>query len=141
MKLGSPEYLEAMKEATNADAEYRRLAKDESESYLLVLEAEPARGVPETIVCGYQLRNGEIVEVWRGERKTDFVLSGPYGVWVDILCGKLGPTKALTMRRLKVRGNFLRLLATGDSTIRWVQVLRTIPTEFEGDYAGRRMSG
>ncbi|MBC7338934.1 MAG: hypothetical protein H5U04_03630 [Firmicutes bacterium] len=49
MKLGSPEYLEAMKEATNADAEYRRLAKNESESYLLVLEAEPARGVPQSL--------------------------------------------------------------------------------------------
>lgn len=47
-------------------------------------------------------------------------------------------TKALTMRRFKVRGNFLRLLPTGGSTVRWVEVLRRIPTEFEGDYAADR---
>jgi hypothetical protein len=43
--------------------------------------------------------------------------------------------KVFIMRKLKVRGNFLKLLRGADSTVRWVQILQTIPTEFEGEYA------
>ena len=63
------------------------------------------------------------------------MLSGPYGVWVDILLGKLGASKAFVTRKLKVRGSFLRILQSSDSTMRWLDILRTIPTEFEGSYA------
>ncbi|MBC7223506.1 MAG: SCP2 sterol-binding domain-containing protein [Anaerolineae bacterium] len=135
MKLGSPEYLEEVKKRSNADAKYRELAKGQNESYTLVLEAEPDKGVHETLVVGFRAEDGEIVDIWQGERPTLFTLSAPYGVWVDILKGKLGPTKAITMRKLKTQGPFLQLLKGADRTIRWVEILRTIPTEFEGDYA------
>jgi putative sterol carrier protein len=62
-------------------------------------------------------------------------------VWVDILRGKMGPTKAITMRRLKTQGPFLQLLAGGNRIIRWVEILRTIPTEFEGSYAQYNLPG
>ncbi|MGC8837337.1 MAG: SCP2 sterol-binding domain-containing protein [Anaerolineae bacterium] len=135
MKLGSPEYLEEVQRRTNADAEYLELAKGENESYTLVLEAEPHKGVHETLVVGFTTQDGKIVDIWQGERPTLFTLSAPYGVWVDILKGKLGPTKAITMRKLKTQGPFLQLLKGADRTVRWVEILRTIPTEFEGDYA------
>jgi hypothetical protein len=135
MKLGSLEYLKEMMRVTNADENYLKLAKGEYESYTMVLNAEPKKGVEEPIVIGYKVEDGRITEVWEGKRPTTFTISGPYGVWVDILRGKLGPNKAITMRKLKVRGNFLKLLRSADATIRWVELLRTIPTEFEGEYA------
>lgn len=135
VKLGSLEYIEKMREVLNGDAEHRRLAKGETDSYLLVLEPEPAKGVTERVIAGYSMVDGEVADVWLGERKTTFVLSAPYGVWVDILTGKLGPIAAMTTRRLKIRGNILRLLAGSDSTLRMVELLRTIPTELEGKYA------
>jgi len=141
VKLCSMEYMEEVKQRTNADAEYRRLAKTDTDSYTMILTAEPEKGVPETIVAGYDLVNGEITEVWLGQRKTSFTLAGPYGVWVDVLRGATSPDKALTMRKLKVSGNILRLLKGADSTIRWVEILRTIPTEFAGDYARYNMPG
>jgi len=60
---------------------------------------------------------------------------------VDILRGKLGPTRAFTMRKLKVRGNFLKLLASGDTTVRWLKILQTIPTAFEGEFAQYNIQG
>jgi putative sterol carrier protein len=135
MKLGSLEYLEEMMRVSNADEKYLKLAKGEYESYTMVLNAEPEKGVEDIIIVGYKVEGGRITEVWEGERPTTFTISGPYGVWVDILRGKLGPNKALLMRKLKVRGNFLKLLKLADATIRWVELLRTIPTEFEGEYA------
>jgi len=141
MKFGSMQYLEEVKRRSNADAEYQRLAKDESDSYLMVIKAEPNKGVPETLAIGYAADHGTITELWIGERETDFTLQGPYSVWVQILTGKLDANKAMMMRKIKVKGNLLQLLKTADATIRWLEVLQTIPTEFEGDYAGQSFPG
>lgn len=135
MKLASLEYLEETKKRSNSDPEYLELAKGDTESYTLVLQEEPDKGVGEHIVVGFDIADGKMNEVWLGERPTDFTITGPYGVWVDILRGKMGPTKAIAMRKLKTQGPFLQLLQRSDRVVRWVEVLRTIPTEFEGDYA------
>jgi putative sterol carrier protein len=141
MKLGSLEYLEEAKKRSNADAEYLELAKGNNESYTLVLEAQPDWGVTEQIVIGFDNVDGKMNEVWEGQRPTDFTISGPYGVWVDILRGKMGPTKAIAMRKLRTQGPFLELLQGANRIVRWVEVLRTIPTEFEGDYAEHNLPG
>ncbi|MBC7264105.1 MAG: SCP2 sterol-binding domain-containing protein [Chloroflexi bacterium] len=141
MKLGSLEYLEEVKKRTNADPEYLELAKGNNESYTLVLEPEPAQGVAEQIVVGFDNVDGKMNAVWLGQRPTQFTLSGSYGVWVDILRGKMGATKAITMRKLKTQGPFLQLLQGANRIIRWVEILRTIPTEFEGNYAQYNLPG
>ncbi|RJQ08820.1 MAG: hypothetical protein C4551_04590 [Bacillota bacterium] len=140
MRFGTLEYAEKMKEVLNGDAEHRRLAKGETDSYLMVLDPRPDKGVSERFIVGYATVDGEVTEVWTGERKATFVLSAPYGVWVDIVIGKLGPIAAMTTRRLKIRGNLLKLLAGSDSTLRMVELLRTIPTEFDGEYAKHNIS-
>jgi len=140
-KFGSPEYMNEVMNRTNADPEYQRLGKEETGSFTMILDAEPDKGIAQATLIGYREEKGRILEVWQGERQTDFVLSGPYGVWVDILTGKLGATKAFVMRKLKVRGDFLRIVKGSDATNRWIEVLRTIPTEFEGSYAPKSIKG
>jgi len=141
MKLASLEYLEEAKRRSNADPEYLELAKGNNESYTLVLEADPAQGVAAQIVIGFDNLDGKMNQAWEGQRPTLFTLSGAYGVWVDILRGKMGATKAITMRKLKTQGPFLQLLQGGNRIIRWVEILRTIPTEFEGSYAQYNLPG
>ncbi|MBC7258520.1 MAG: SCP2 sterol-binding domain-containing protein [Chloroflexi bacterium] len=141
MKLASLEYLEEVKRRSNADPQYLELAKGNNESYTLVLEPEPAQGVHERIIIGFDNVDGKMNEVWIGERPTLFTLSAPYGVWVDILRGKMGATKAITMRKLKTQGPFLQLLQGANRIIRWVEILTTIPTEFEGNYAQYNLPG
>jgi len=141
MRLASLEYMEEVRKRSNTDPEYLELAKGNNESYTLVLEPDPAQGVAELIVVGWDNVDGLMNEAWAGQRPTLFTLSGPYGVWVDILRGKMGPTKAITMRRLKTQGPFLQLLQGGNRIIRWVEILRTIPTEFDGNYAQYNLAG
>jgi hypothetical protein len=141
MKLASPEYLEEVKRRSNADEQYLELARGNNESYTLVLDPEPAQGITEQIVIGFDNVDGLMNEVWAGQRPTQFTLSGPYSVWVDILRGKMGATKAITMRKLKTQGPFLQLLQGGNRIIRWVEILRTIPTEFEGNYTQYNLPG
>jgi hypothetical protein len=141
MKLGSREYMDEVCRRSNADEKYRKLAKGQFETYTLVLEAEPAKRVKAPVIIGFDCRDGEFCETWQGSRPTLFTLSAPYGTWVEILRGKLGATKAITMRRLKVQGPFLQLLKGGDRVLLWVDILRTVPTEFEGDYAQYSITG
>ena len=141
MKLATLEYLEEAKQRSNVDAKYLELAKGNAESYTLVLESDPAQGVTETTIIGFDNLDGKMNDLWEGQRPTLFTLSGSYGVWVDILRGKMGATKAITMRKLKTQGPFLQLLAGSKRIIRWVEILRTIPTEFEGQFAQYNLPG
>jgi len=142
MKLGSLEYLEEIKKRSNADPEYLEKAKGNNESYTLVLEPEPEQGITEQIIVGFDNVDGKMNALWvEGQRPTLFTLSAPYGVWVDILRGKMGATKAITMRKLRTQGPFLQLLQGATRITRWVEILRTVPTEFEGNYARYDLPG
>jgi hypothetical protein len=141
MKLASLVYLQEVKKRSNADPEYLELAEGHNASYTLVLEPEPEKGAAEQIVVGFDNVDGRMNEMWLEQRPTQFTLSAPYGVWVDILRGKMGPTKAIASRKLRTQGPFVQLLQGANRIIRWVEVLRTIPTEFEGDYAQYSLPG
>lgn len=141
MKLASLEYMQEVKKRSNSDPEYLKLAEGNNESYTLVLQAEPEKGVAEQVVVGFNNADGKIDQLWHEQRPTQFTLTAPYGVWVDIVRGKMGATKAITMRKLKTQGPFLQLLQGATRITRWVEILRTIPTEFEGDYAQYNIPG
>jgi putative sterol carrier protein len=132
--LGCDDYLEEARKRVNEDSQYEELAKEVNDSYTLVMEAEPTKGISNSMVLGFQISEGKMTDIWRGDRKTDFILSAKYGDFVDILTGNLNVTKAFITRKLKIKGSLARMLKTSKATERFVEVLQTIPTEFEGDY-------
>jgi len=141
MEFCSSEYLQEAKRRTNSDEKYLELAKDEYASYTFVIKAEPEEGVDRDLVIGYTVDDGTISDIWLGERETDFTITGKYEVWIRVLLGKLGATKALMMRKLKVKGNLLKLMKYTKPTLRWLEILRTIPTEFHGEYSKYNIEG
>ncbi|MFW9847380.1 MAG: SCP2 sterol-binding domain-containing protein [Candidatus Thorarchaeota archaeon] len=134
MELGNDRYLELFKENLNKDEEYMNLASSVNDSYTLVLQAEPDKGIENTRVVGFEITEGKMTDIWTGERETSFILSAPYRVWVDILLGKISANRAFITRKLKIKGNMPRLLKTAKATDRLVAILREMPTEFHGDY-------
>jgi len=110
MIFASKEYLEEVQRRSNADEKYLRLAKGQHASYTFIMQAELEKGVERDIVVGYQVEEGKITDIWVGERRTDFIISGKYGVWIEILAGKMGVTKAFLTRKLRVRGNMMKIL-------------------------------
>ncbi|MFX1559597.1 MAG: SCP2 sterol-binding domain-containing protein [Promethearchaeota archaeon] len=137
LELTCEEYRDKFKEKINNDAEYAELASGVEDSYTLVLQAEPDKGIQDTIVVGFEIKSGKMTDIWLGERKTSFILSAPYKVWVDILVGKIGANRAFITRKLSIKGNMPRLLKTAKATDRLVTLLREIPTEFHGDYSNQ----
>ena len=134
IELGSDMYLEHFKEKLNGDKAYNDLAAKVEDSYTLVLQAEPDKGVEETRVIGFEISKGKMTDIWKGERDTSFILSAPYRVWVDILLGKIGANRAFITRKLKIKGNMPRLLKSAKATDRLVELLQGMPTEFHGDF-------
>ncbi|MFX0171354.1 MAG: SCP2 sterol-binding domain-containing protein [Candidatus Hodarchaeota archaeon] len=118
--LGSKEHLFEIQKRTSADEEYLEMAKKEGrKSFTFILEPEPKMNVAETIRIGYKENNGFIEKIWEGEQETDFVISGKYGNWVRILRQELGATKALSMRKLKLKkSSLIKLLRSSDSTVK-----------------------
>ncbi len=141
MMFASEEYLKEVQRRSNMDEKYLSLAKGQYASYTFIMQAEPEKGVKEDIVLGYQVEDGRITDIWVGERRTDFIISGKYGVWVEILTGKMGVTKAFLTRKLRVRGNLMKILKLAAATERWLEILREIPTEFHGEYEKFNIKG
>lgn len=136
MRLGSKEHLLEIQKQVNENEEYLEMTKGEGiKSFTFILEPEPKKNVTEIIRIGYRENDGVIEDIWEGEKETEFVITGKYGNWVRILRQELGATKALTMRKLKLKkGSLIKLLRTSDSTIKWIEILASIPVEFHGDY-------
>jgi putative sterol carrier protein len=134
IELGSDEYQATFKEKINSDEEYANLASSVEDSYTLILQGEPDKGVPDTMIVGFAIKDGKMTDIWSGEKDTSFILSAPYRVWVDILLGKIGANRAFITRKLSIKGNMPRLLKTAKATDRLVALLREIPTEFHGEY-------
>ncbi|MHA1166888.1 MAG: SCP2 sterol-binding domain-containing protein [Candidatus Hodarchaeales archaeon] len=123
----------------NKDSKYSELAKDVKDSYSLVFSPEPDKAVNEGLIIGFSIENGKMTDIWTGERQTSFVLTAKYGVFVDILTGKLNVNRAFISRKLRVKGSLPRLLKTSKATERLVEVLREIPTEIKGDYSTKNV--
>jgi len=141
MEFGSEKYLKEVMKRSNADKKYLELAKGEMASYTFMIQAEPEKGVEKDIVLGYTVEDGVTTDIWLGEKKTEFTISGKYGLWVNILLGKTGLTKAFLMRKLKIRGNLMKIIKMSKATEYWLEILRTIPTEFHGEYAKFNIKG
>ncbi|MBD6955506.1 MAG: SCP2 sterol-binding domain-containing protein [Thermoplasmata archaeon] len=135
MRFGSEEYLKKVMEVTNSDERYSEMVRNEDATYTFIIEPEPENGVRDGITLGYSMKGGKMVDIWLGERETDFVISGRYGIWVDLVTGRTGVTSAFLQRKLRIRGEFSRILRLSKPTEYWIQLLRRIPTEFDGIYS------
>ena len=132
----SDEYRTTLRDMINEDEIYENAAKKINDSYTLVVQKEEENGVPTDIIVGYRIEEGKMVDVWEGEQNTPFVMAAPYGIWVDIVKGRLNATNAFVKRKLKVKGNLAKILTSGKATDRLIALLQGIPTEFEGNYKG-----
>jgi len=130
----SREWVEALAEVLKNDAEYQKAAEGFDSRFQFVVEPVPAKGVTERYAVG--LRAPKCDEVWDGINKdADYTLSGPYNIFVDILHGDIGATKAMVTRKLRLKGNMTNLLKYKKAIDLFVAALGQVDTEFEGDFA------
>ncbi|MBM3301146.1 MAG: SCP2 sterol-binding domain-containing protein [Deltaproteobacteria bacterium] len=129
----SKEWIETLAEKLKTDSEYQQAAVGFDAIFQFIVEPEPDKGITERREVGIVLPTCD--ETWEGIRNdANYSMSGKYGVYVDVLNGELGATKAITLRKLKVKGNLANLLKYKKAIDRYVEVLGSVESEFEGPY-------
>lgn len=140
-------WAEAWAEALRASASYRRAAARWEGNLLLVLAADPARGVP--------AERGVLLDLWHGEcraaRLVDgageppepldhpeakyVVRAGPE-VWRDVLSRRIEPLFAIVAGRLRLqRGSLAALTPFAAAARELVLAAATLEARFPGDPA------
>lgn len=135
LRFLSAEYMDEALKRTRANAEYQKASKGFDDTVGFVVEPEPAKGVTERKTVGTVLP--QATEYWMDERPVTFTFVAPYSAYVDIMTGKLDAVRAMIKGTLKVKGPMPKILRYVKGTNLWIETLRTIPTEFEGDFADR----
>ncbi len=68
-------------------------------------------------------------------REAAYTLTALYEVFYKIVTGKLGAILGITTRKAKVKGNVAKMLKHTAGTNKLVEIMKTIPTSFEGGFA------
>ena len=131
----SIEYMEEALRRTRANSEYQKASQGFDDTVGFVVEPEPAKGVNERKTVGTILP--QATEYWMDDRPVTFTLIAPYSTYVDIMTGKLDAVRAIMKGTLKLKGPMPKILRYVKGTNLWIDTLRTIPTEFEGDFTDR----
>ncbi len=134
-EIFTPEWAHAWCRALNQDATYAHVARSWEGSLLMVMEADPAYGVPEPRSVWADLWHGKCREARVGLpedwERADFVLQAPARVWYLLLTGQMGPIPAIVRGQLRLaKGNLMALLPYVRAAQRLVAVAVEIGTTF-----------
>ena len=133
MKIFTKEWIEALAEKLKHDDQYQNVAEGFDSLFQFIVEPEPKKGVTERRAVGLKLPQCD--EVWEGVRNdVDYTMSGRYGIFCDVLQGRLGAVKAITMRKVRLKGNLVGLMKFKKAIDRYMEVLGELDNEFDGDY-------
>lgn len=128
----SPEWVDAFKDAVNANESYQKsAAKWEGDFYFIV---SAGGGLKEPATFYLDLWHGECREAYMvddpSEKQPQFVVEGTVDVYRQIFRGKLDPIKALVSRKLKLKGNLGKIMRSVKATLDLVNSASTIDTVY-----------
>jgi putative sterol carrier protein len=129
----SDEWIKALMEVVNQSDAYARAAeKWEGDLNFIV---EPGPGLSRATSLYMDLWHGSCRGAGlypQGEKNAEFEISAPLATWRQVLDGKLDPIMGLTTRRLKLKGNLMKILKTPRAAIELVNCARKVDTLFPG---------
>jgi putative sterol carrier protein len=114
VKAFSDEFARAYKDELNKSEKYRQASKGWKWTVGLVVEAEPDKNVKQAQGVLLDLYEGEARDVQmvpvEKAREANFVISGPYSRWKEVMRKQLDPTRAMLTGKLKVKGDLTTLI-------------------------------
>jgi putative sterol carrier protein len=121
-------------EVINDSEEYREYAATWEGDVVILIEAEPDKGVVSDVYGLLDLwhggcRGGGVVDRARGE-EAEFVIRAPYSRWKDVILGDLEPIKGLVQGKLRVRGDLQKILRYVKGTQELANLTSLVDTRF-----------
>jgi putative sterol carrier protein len=131
-KFPSDEWVKEFANQMNASESYAKSAKDWEGDFNFIVEAD--KSYPETVYFFIGLYHGQATDaamVGSAEaRPAPFTVSGPFSVWRKVIEGKQDPIQALMMRKLKLKGNLMKVMRYPKAAKEMVDCVKRVPTEF-----------
>lgn len=134
-KFPSSEWVEALKEAINNSEDYRSAAKTWEGDFFFVIEPDATTTLTEPVTLYMDLWHGEcrdayVVENPAEHKQPEFVISAPFAVWKQVVTAELDPIQALMTRKLKLKGNLMKIMRSVKAANELVRCCTMVPTEF-----------
>lgn len=128
-----PWFQELIARIRDSDA-YRLAAATWEGDVAFVIEAEPDKGVPETVWAWLDLwhgdcRGGGVVDASKGEAAR-YVIAAPYSRWREVLEGDLDPIRGMMQGKLRVRGDLPTIVRYVNAANELVHLTSTVDTQF-----------
>ncbi len=109
-------------------------AKGFDNTFQFIVVPCPKKGVTQEKACGLLIP--QATDTWMGKKEdAAYTLTASYEVFYKIVTGKLGAILGITTRKAKVKGNVAKMLKYTAGTNKLVEIMKTIPTSFEGGFA------
>ena len=126
-------------EVINGSERYREAAADWEGDVAFAIEAEPDKGVPETIYGWLDLwhgacRSGGIVDEPTATASR-YVIRAPFSRWRDVLEGDLDPVRGMMQGKLRVRGDLPTILRYVNAANELVHLTGSVHTSYPDDGA------
>ena len=130
----SEEWLKEYVERINTSPAYKEAAATWEGDVAYVIEAEPDKGVPETVWAWLDLwhgecREGKFITPEEGE-KAQFLIRAPYSRWKEVIKKELDPIKGMMQGKLKLKGDLPTIVRYVKASNELVNLAQTVPTEF-----------
>lgn len=133
-RFPSDEWLQRFVELVNDSADYRAAAASWEGAVVILIEAEPDKGVPEDVWCFLDLwhgacREGRIVSPEEGE-EAPYVIRAPYSRWKEVIRRELDPIKGMMQGKLKLTGDLPTILRYLKASNELVGLAAAVDTDF-----------
>jgi putative sterol carrier protein len=127
----SDEWIKELSRRLNASAAYEKSAKDWEGDFIFVIEPDDGQEAAYLFLGLYHGKSPDAAMVIsEDEREAEFVLRAPFGVWRQVIEGKLDPIQGMMTRKLKVEGNMMKIMRYPKAAQEIVTCCALVPTDF-----------
>ena len=133
IKFPSDEWIKELSRQLNDSETYEKSAKDWEGDFMFVVEPDDA--YPETAYLYLDLYHGKSPSAAQlsslDEKPAAYVLSAPFSNWRKVIEGKLEPIQGMMTRKLKLRGNMMKIMRYPKAAKEIVSCCALVPTDFD----------
>jgi putative sterol carrier protein len=132
IKFQSEEWIKAFQSEMNASEVYEKAGQGFGGDWVFVVEADKA--FPETLYFFMSLENGKCTDAAmmasENERTAQYYIRAPYSIWRRVIEGKLDPIQGLMTRKLKLKGDLMKVMRYPKAAKEMMECVMRVPTDF-----------
>jgi putative sterol carrier protein len=132
LRFPSDAWIKELSTQLNSSAAYEKSAKDWEGDFVFIVEPDDTYDRTAYLFLGlYHGKSPDAAELAsEDERETEFTLRAPFGVWRQVIEGKLDAIQGMMTKKLKVQGNMMKIMRYPKAAKEIVACCAFVPTDF-----------